>query len=102
LGQSLYFIPISIIFQILVTEFPFSELLGQLAAIAESLPGAEGQLARACYKLSIIYMDMQREDESQRFRQRALEVRAKLRPQDQHEPAFEESQFSMLNLFMLW
>jgi hypothetical protein len=87
---------------ILVTEFTFSELLGRLVAIAESLPGAEGQLARACYKLSIIHADMQRKNESQRFRQRALEVRAKLHPQDQHEPVFEESQFAMLNLFMLW
>lgn len=90
------------IFQMLVTEFTFSELLGQLVAIAEGLPGAEGQLARACYKLSVIYADMQRKDESQKFRRKALEVRAKLRPQDQPEPAFEESQFAMLNLFMLW
>ena len=63
-----------------VTECPNSELLRQLVSIAGSLPGAEGQLARAYYKLSSIYAHMQRNNETQRFRRKAMEVKANRRP----------------------
>jgi hypothetical protein len=73
----------------------------QLVAISETLPGAEGQLARACYKLSIIYDDTQRPDESQKYREQALKVRGRMRPAEEDAP-FEEQAFATLNPFMLW
>jgi hypothetical protein len=78
-----------------------SGLLMQLVAISETLPGADGQLARAYYKLSIICEDTQRTDESKMHKEQALHVRARLRPTEKDAP-FEEQEFAKLNLFMLW
>ena len=78
-----------------------SDILTQLVAISETLPGAEGQLARAYYKLSIICADTERTSESNKFEEKALQVRARLRPAEKDAP-FEEEEFAKLNLFMLW
>jgi hypothetical protein len=78
-----------------------SELLMQLVAISETLPGAEGQLARAYYKLSVICDDTQRPGESKKYREQALEVGARMRPAEKDVP-FEEQTFANLNPFMLW
>jgi hypothetical protein len=79
----------------------FSDLLTQLVAISETLPGADGQLARAYYKLSLICADTQRTGESEKYKDQALQVRASLRPTEKDAP-FEEQEFAKLNLFMLW
>lgn len=73
----------------------------KLIAIAEALPEGQGQLARACYKLSIIYTDLNREAEAEKQKMRALEIRAKLRPETKDSP-FDDSGFQKLVLWMLW
>ena len=75
-----------------------SELLMQLVAISETLPGAEGQLARAYYKLSVIYDDMERPDESKKYREQAVEVRGRMRPAEEDAP-FEEQAFATRSCF---
>jgi hypothetical protein len=51
---------------------PYSEPLQQLVSISETISGADGQLARAYYKLSTIYADAQKTVESTEFK-RAVE-----------------------------
>lgn len=75
-----------------------SELLKQLVAISETLSEGEGQLARANYKLAVLY-DQHTEAES--YKTRALELKVKLRPDTNHTP-FEEAEFMKLCLWMLW
>jgi len=73
----------------------------QLIAIAETLNEAEGQLARASYKLSVLYGEKGMEQESQSFKARAISLKDKLRPEDKGK-LVEESDFNKLCLFMLW
>ncbi|KAI9708927.1 MAG: hypothetical protein M1820_003621 [Bogoriella megaspora] len=77
------------------------DLLNQLAAIAETLPGGEGQLARANYKLSVLYDQRGDSNQSHTYKEQALEARARFRPQAKDAP-FEEDEFSKLCLWMLW
>ncbi|OBT94570.1 hypothetical protein VE01_07973 [Pseudogymnoascus verrucosus] len=77
------------------------ELLKQLIAISETLTEAEGQLARANYKLSVLYGEKDMLSESQACKARAISLRDKLRPESKDRP-FEESEFMKLCLFMLW
>lgn len=79
----------------------FSDLLTQLVAISETLPGADGQLARAYYKLSIISTDTQRTGESEKYKEQALRVRASIHLTEKDAP-FEEQEFAKLTPFMLW
>ena len=76
-------------------------LLLQLIAITETLNEAEGQLARANYKLILLYCEKGMEQESQCFKTRAVSLRDKLRPEDKGKRV-EESDFTKLCLFMLW
>ncbi|KAG9242074.1 hypothetical protein BJ878DRAFT_544615 [Calycina marina] len=76
-------------------------LLLQLIAISESLKEGEGQLARANYKLAVVYKDKGMELESKACKDRAMEVRAKLRPEAAAAP-FEEDEFMKLCPWMLW
>jgi hypothetical protein len=62
---------------------------------------AEGQLARANYKLSLLYREKGMETESQSFQARAVTLKDKLRPEDKGTRV-EESEFMKLCLFMLW
>ena len=78
-----------------------SELLKQLIAIAETLNEGEGQLARACYKLAVLYDDRGMQAESESCKTRACDLRAKLRPEAIDAP-FEEKEFMKLCLWMLW
>lgn len=78
-----------------------SELLKQLVAIAETLVEGEGQLARASYKLAVLYNEKGMQAESESCKARACELRAKLRPEATHAP-FEEEEFMKLCLWMLW
>lgn len=73
----------------------------QLVAIAETLNEAEGQLARANYKLSVLYGEKGMEQESQSFKALAVSLKDKLRPEDKGKRV-EESDFTELCLFMLW
>lgn len=78
-----------------------SELLKQLVAISETLNEGEGQLARANYKLAILYDQNGMAAEGDSCRARAMELRGKLRPEAKDAP-FEESEFMKLCLWMLW
>lgn len=73
----------------------------QLIAIAEILNEAEGQLARASYKLSVLYREKGMDTESQRFEARAVSLKDKLRPEGKGTAA-EEGDFMKLCPFMLW
>jgi hypothetical protein len=77
------------------------ELLKRLVAISESLNEGEGQLARANYKLAVLYLEKGMEAESERFKARAIEVRNRLRQEPRDVP-FEEEEYMKLCLWMLW
>ncbi|OBT77334.1 hypothetical protein VF21_03435 [Pseudogymnoascus sp. 05NY08] len=77
------------------------ELLKQLVAISETLTEAKWQLARANYKLSVLYGEKEMLAGSQACKARAISLRDKLRPESKDSP-FEESEFMKLCLFMLW
>ncbi|KAI1776189.1 hypothetical protein F4818DRAFT_373934 [Hypoxylon cercidicola] len=77
------------------------KLLKQLIDISESLNEGEGQLARALYRLSVLYAEKGELAESNACKSRALEIRGRLRPEDKDAPFVEEC-FSKLTLWMLW
>ncbi|KAI1802970.1 hypothetical protein F4811DRAFT_554356 [Daldinia bambusicola] len=77
------------------------ELLRQLIDISEALNEGRGQLARALYKLTLLYAEKGATAESQACKARALEIREDLRPEERDQP-FEEEYFSKLTLWMLW
>lgn len=62
---------------------------------------AEGQLARANYKLGVLYGEKEMVAESEACKARAISLMDKLRPESKDSP-FEESEFMKLCLFMLW
>lgn len=78
-----------------------SELLKQLVAISETLNEGEGQLARANYKLAVLYDQKGMRVESESCEARAIELRGKLRPEVKYA-SFEEAEFMKLCLWMLW
>jgi hypothetical protein len=75
--------------------------LKQLLNIAGALNEGEGQLARASYKLSILYAEKGAILEAEASKEKAIEVRNRLRPQDKDAP-FDDGSFSKLTLRMLW
>ncbi|KAI9658288.1 MAG: hypothetical protein M1821_002421 [Bathelium mastoideum] len=77
------------------------ELLKQLVAISETLKEGEGQLARANYKLAVLYAEKGQDAESKECRFRAVELREKLRAGSKEAP-FDEGEFNKLCLWMLW
>lgn len=79
----------------------FRQLLLQLVAISESLNEGKGQLARANYKLSVLYTEKGMVAESEVYKTKALEGRALLRPELTNAP-FEEAEFMKLCPWMLW
>lgn len=79
----------------------YRNLLTELVTSAESLPEGRGQLARAHYKLSVIYSDLEKPSEVEQHRAKALELRQELR-QDHVEAALDETSFNELCLWMLW
>jgi hypothetical protein len=78
-----------------------SELLTQLVAITELLHEGEGQLGRANYKLAVLYEEKGSLEDSRACKERALEIRGRLRAQDK-DASFEEEEFMKLCLWMLW
>lgn len=78
-------------------------ILQELVSIAEGLPGSHShaQLARATYKLAIIYKEIGRKAESEACKGRALDARFICRPNETNPPFVEES-FSKLCPWMLW
>ncbi|KAJ9137354.1 TPR-like protein [Coniochaeta hoffmannii] len=77
------------------------ELLIQLSDIAGSIPGGDGQLARAQFKLSVLYQVAGREQASRTARELAEKSRKELRPELAERP-FTEEEFNKLCLWMLW
>ncbi len=70
-------------------------------SISETLIEGDGQRARVLYRLSGLYADKGMEAESKSCREKALELRKKLKPELDDAP-FEEAQFSKLCPWMLW
>ncbi|KAI0199004.1 TPR-like protein [Astrocystis sublimbata] len=77
------------------------ELLKQLIDIAGALVEGEGQLARALYKLSILYSEKGAASEADLAKAKATEIRNRLRPEN-CDAAFDGESFSKLTLWMLW
>ncbi|KAI1180884.1 hypothetical protein F4777DRAFT_177094 [Nemania sp. FL0916] len=77
------------------------ELLRQLVDIAGALNEGEGQRARAFYKLSVLYSEKGVAQEAEECKANAIEIRNRLRPQDENA-LFNEDSFSILTLWMLW
>lgn len=78
-------------------------MLNELVQIAQSLPQAQGQLARAHYRLAIINKERADDAAYEHHKELALQIRAALRPEDkQADPAFEEALFQELCLWLLW
>jgi hypothetical protein len=75
--------------------------LKQLIAISETLNEGEGHLARAKYKLAVLYEEKGMVAKGDSCKAQAMELRKKLRPQDANAP-FEEKEFMKLCLWMLW
>jgi hypothetical protein len=69
--------------------------------MSESYAEGEGQRARALYKLATIYKGRGMEAESDACKEKALKLRAALKPELEGAP-FEEVEFSKLCLWMLW
>lgn len=77
------------------------ELLQELVSISETLNEGEGQLARANYKLAVVFQEKGMTLESDDYKARAIILRSKLRPEARNAP-FEETEFRKLCLWMLW
>lgn len=73
----------------------------QLVDIAGSIPEGKGQLACAEFKLSTLYAEKGREDESATCKAQAESTLAEIRP-DLRDAPFEEQTFIKLCLWMLW
>lgn len=68
---------------------------------SQALGEGEGQLARAEYKLAVLFEEKGMHVESAHCKGEALRLWRKLQPQDENGP-FEESSFMKLCLWMLW
>jgi hypothetical protein len=79
----------------------YSELLIQLTDIAESVNEGKGQLARAYFKLAMLYRERNRLDESRICTEKAVQLRMELKPELAEAP-IEEKEFMKLCLWMLW
>ncbi|RKK17490.1 hypothetical protein BFJ66_g1037 [Fusarium oxysporum f. sp. cepae] len=77
------------------------QLLEEVVGISETFIEGEGQRARALYKLAEAYEDRSMQAESIACREKALTLRAALKPELKDAP-FEEVEFSKLCLWMLW
>ncbi|OIW23392.1 TPR-like protein [Coniochaeta ligniaria NRRL 30616] len=80
---------------------PAMDLLEDIVNISETFEEGEGQRARALYKVSGIYAERGMQPESLAAKEKALELRAKLKPELKDAP-FEEAAFAKLCLWMLW
>jgi len=69
--------------------------------ISETLPDGEGQLARAYYKLSVIYRQIHKQDESSYCKKQAIDLRVKICPEEK-DVAYEEETYKKLCPWMLW
>ena len=78
-------------------------MLQELVSIAKGLPSShsQAQLARANYKLAMIYEEMGRRAESEAYKESALGLRLRLRPHEA-DPPFVEDSFSEMCPWMLW
>ena len=76
-------------------------MLEEIVSISETFVEGAGQRARAYFKLSAIYADRGLQAESDSCRDKALGLRAELKPELKDRP-FEEAEFAKLCLWMLW
>ncbi|TLD28819.1 hypothetical protein PspLS_03746 [Pyricularia sp. CBS 133598] len=77
------------------------QMLEEIVSISETFVEGQGQRARALYKLSEIYRKGGQEASSEDYKQRAMELRAAMRPELPDAP-FEEEEFGKLCSWMLW
>lgn len=76
-------------------------MLKQLVAIAQTLSEGQGQLARAEFKLAVLYEEKGLAAESKLYKVDALRLRNMLHPRLADAP-FDEDSFMKLCLWMLW
>ena len=69
--------------------------------MTETFEEGNGQRARAPYKLAEVYKDRDMQAEWATCKEKALTLRATLRPDLKNAP-FEEAELSKLCLWMLW
>lgn len=72
-----------------------------MVQIAGSFSEGKGQLARAYYKLNIVYSEDGQIGKSETSLEQAMRLRAEVRPELDDEPLTEES-FRKLSPWMLW
>ena len=84
----------------MLLNLPRRDLLKQLVDIAGSLNEGEGQLARALYKLPVLYTEKGNSSDAGLCMERALEIRGRLNPALKDAP-FDNESFSKLTLWML-
>jgi hypothetical protein len=72
-----------------------------LIDIAGSIPEGKGQLARAHFKLAVLYKGWGRHDESRTCKEMAEKLRTELKPELKEAP-FVEEEFMKLCVWMLW
>src|SRR3569833_46883 len=78
------------------------QLLEEIVGISETFLEGQGQCARALYKLSTICAGRAPQAESDSYKQKAIELLLKLRPDSKSDMEYGESQFSELCPWMLW
>ncbi|KAI1462266.1 TPR-like protein [Annulohypoxylon moriforme] len=76
-------------------------ILEQVIKVSESLNEGERQLARALYKLSILFAEQKSREESDDCKARAREIWNRLRPEEKDSPCEDVDYFS-LTPWMLW
>ena len=79
-----------------------SDLINECIAISESLPEGLGQLARAMYKLALLHAEQGRAKISQETKEKARELKAKIRGNEASNDDDSEEAYNRLNLWMLW
>ena len=79
----------------------YRTLLRELVIIAESLSEGRGYLARAYFKLSRLYSDMQKPQQATDCLHKAYELRREICPADD-KASLTEADFSALCPWMLW
>ncbi|KAM4066810.1 tetratricopeptide repeat domain-containing protein [Hirsutella rhossiliensis] len=77
------------------------QLLEEIVSMSETFVEGKGQRARALHKLSAVLADKGMQIESEKCKEKALELLAELKPELKDAP-YEEAEFSKLCLWMLW
>ena len=76
--------------------------MNECVAISESLPEGGGQLARACYELSLLHAKQGRANLSLEFKEKAFAVRTKVLDNGAYIDDDSEDAYNNLKLWILW